>query len=326
MVVLALLIICGPAEARTIIHASITHDTIWAEGQAPYLLTGMIVVDTNATLRIQPWVTVRFQPGARLVIQGRLTAEKAHFDGWKDLANREMIIFRDGSTGYLRHCILENLELDMESSDVAITRNLIANRNGSGITVARLAAPFISHNDFRHNSYYAVYKAGRRPLNAPDNFWGANDGPGGSGPGQGDAVNRQVDYRPFANAENNDHVLLKNRHLDRRECHPGDRLSLTFTLFNYNAYAHDLILGASLYRQNDAPVHNTPGDLKVRVLPGLNVFERPFSLPDRLPEGRYDIAWGVMKTDLSTYLVFKKESETLEVIPKEKGSINRHGD
>jgi hypothetical protein len=34
----------------------------------------MIVAAANATLRIQPSVTVRFQPGARLVIQGRLNA------------------------------------------------------------------------------------------------------------------------------------------------------------------------------------------------------------------------------------------------------------
>ncbi len=322
---LVILCLCGPAKARNVINGTISRDTTWTAKEAPYLLTGMIAVTEDAALHIQPWVTVRFMPGARLEVKGRLTGEKVCFDGWQDLANRETIIYRSGSTGYLRRCILENIELNIASSDVAVTRSLIANRNGSGVTVTRRAAPFIAHNDFRHNSYFAVYKAGRQSLNAPDNYWGAADGPGGSGPGQGDAVNVQVEYRPFATAENDDHVLLKHHRLDQRECRQGDRLNLEFTLFNHNTYAHDLILGASLYHPHRKPVHSTPDDLQVRVLPGRNVFKRPFRLPDRIPAGRYDIAWGVMKTDLSTYLVFRKEFDALKVIPAGNGSGNRPG-
>ncbi|MDJ0883251.1 MAG: right-handed parallel beta-helix repeat-containing protein, partial [Desulfobacterales bacterium] len=301
-IILALLLLGlpGAVEARQFIHGNLSGETVWTEDKAPYLLTGAIELAPDATLHIEPRVTVRFQAEARLLIKGRLVAEKAHFDGREELSNREMIVYHPGSTGYLRHCILENVELNLDTSDVAVTDCLITNRNGSGITVARQAAPFIARNDFHNNSYFAVYKAGRRSLNAPDNYWGAADGPGGVGPGGGDAVNAQVDFRPYATAANGEHVLLKNHRLDRRTCRPGDQLQLEFTLFNFNAFAHDLILGASLQQEGRRPVHSAEDDLKVRVKPGENVFTRPFRLPERMPEGRYHILWGVMKNDLST--------------------------
>ena len=312
---LVLLGLPGTVAARYPVHGTIAGDANWSEDQGPYLLTGTIELAPDAVLHIAPRVTVQFQAAARLVVHGRLVAEKAHFDGRQDLANREKIVYRPGSTGYVRHCILENLELNLETSDVAVTDNLIANHNGSGITVDRQAAPFIARNDFQNNSYFAVYKAGRRRLNAPDNYWGAADGPGGRGPGRGDAVNEQVDFRPFATVANGAHVLLKAYHPDRRQCRPGDQLRLEFTLFNFNAFAHDLILGASLHREGYRPVHSAQDDLKVRVEPGMNVFTRPFRLPKRLPEGHYDILWGVMKEDLSSYLVLKNEFDALTVTP-----------
>ncbi len=326
-VFLALLLLClpGAVEARQFIHGNLSANTVWTEDKAPYLLTGAIELAPEAVLHIEPGVTVRFQAEARLLIHGRLVAEKAHFDGREELSNREKIVYHPGSTGYLRHCILENVELNLDTSDVAVTDSLITNRNGSGITVARQAAPFIARNDFHNNSYFAVYKAGRRRLNAPGNYWGATDGPGGVGSGGGDAVNAQVDFRPFATSENGDQVLLKNHRLDHRECRPGDQLQLEFTLFNFNAFAHDLILGASLRREGRRPVHSAEDDLKVRVKPGENVFTRPFRLPERLPEGRYDILWGVMKNDLSTYLVLKNEYDALTVTPPGKAPNDPEG-
>lgn len=314
---LALLLLGRPVQAQNIIHGQIAHDSVWTEAQAPYILTGEVELSPDTALSIQPRATVRFEPGARLLVHGRLVADKAVFDGLEDLANREMIVYRSGSKGYLRHCILENLELNLETSDVAVTNNMIANRNGSGITVTRQAAPFISRNDFQHNSYFAVYKAGRRRIHAPGNYWGASDGPAGAGPGRGNTVNDRVDFRPFATEENGAHVLLKQYRLDRRECRPGDRLNLEFTLFNFNAFEHDMILGASLRREGQEPVHSAQDDLEVRVVPGLNVFTRPFRVPDNLPEGRYDVLWGVMKDDLSTYFALKKEFGALTVSPPE---------
>ncbi len=322
---LLLINLAGAAEARHFVHGDITADTVWTASQAPYLLTGTIELAPETRLVIAPRVTVRLQPGARLLIRGRLVAEKVHFDGREDLANSEAIVYRPGSTGYVRHCILENLELALETSDVAVTDNLVANRNGNGITVSRQAAPFIARNDFRHNSYFAVYKAGRKRINAPDNFWGAADGPGGVGPGRGDAVNELVDFQPFAPAANGDHVLLRAHRLDRRECRPGDELKLEFTLYNFNTFAHDLILGASLNREGRTPIHSAQDDLKVRVRPGVNVFTRPFRLPEKLPGGRYDILWGVMKDDLSTYLVLKSEIDALTVIPPGKSPNDQEG-
>jgi hypothetical protein len=316
--VLTLGLLSGITEARTLVRGRIAQDTVWAADRAPYVLVGTVEIAPDAALEIKPRGAVHFQPGARLIVGGRLVAERMAFDGREDLANREMIVFSTGSTGYLRHCIVENLELRLETSDVAVTDNLIANRNGNGVTVTRQAAPFIARNDFQHNSYFAVYKAGRRRLNAPDNYWGAADGPGGAGPGRGDAVNDHVDFRPFAATANGEHVLLKGTRLAPRECRPGERLNLEYTLVNFNAFGHDLILGASLYREDQQAVHNAAGDLKVHLDPGWNTFQRPFQIPDHLPAGRYDILWGVMKSDLSTYLAIKREDGALTVTPPPK--------
>nr|MDJ0887795.1 hypothetical protein [Desulfobacterales bacterium] len=129
----------------------------------------------------------------------------------------------------------------------------------------------------------------------------------------------------FAASANGEHVLLRAHRLDRRECRPGDELNLEFTLFNFNAFAHDLILGASLNRKGRRPVHSARDDLQVRVRPGVNVFTRPFRLPEELPGGRYDILWGVMKNDLSTYLVLKSETDALTVVPPGKHLNDQEG-
>ena len=53
----------------------------------------------------------------------------------------------------------------------------------------------IHYNNIYGNTYYGIYSAAA--VDAENNWWGANDGPGGVGPGSGDAVSDNVDYDPW---------------------------------------------------------------------------------------------------------------------------------
>lgn len=314
--VLAALLFSWPVEAQHIIHGNIAADTTWEDHRATYVLTGTIELARNAALTIRPGVSVHFQPGARLLIYGRVEAERVLFDGREDTGNLETIAYRNGSTGLLRACILQDLELFIETSAVTVNRSLISNRNGSGITVSPGAAPLISHNVFQGNSFYALYKAGSPPLNAPDNYWGAADGPSGAGQGGGDAVNLSVDFVPFLKSDMGDPLFMADRQLDRTALTPGGFLTLTYVIDNLNSYSHIVILGASIYKDPTQHLHSQSYDRTVIVKPGRQRFTRPFAVPKQTPGGRYDVLWGIMKPDLSDYHVLQKDAAILRVEPE----------
>lgn len=55
----------------------------------------------------------------------------------------------------------------------------------------------ISNNRFMGNVVHGIYSRFEQPINAVNNWWGAIDGPGGTGPGSGDWVNHGVAYDPW---------------------------------------------------------------------------------------------------------------------------------
>ena len=190
--------LAATAAARQEIQGLIEGNVTWTSRQAPYIIVGETVVTDEATLQIAPTVKLVFRPGSRLMVRGRLEIAGVTVDGGRAIDNQEVIRFESQSSGFIRNSILEDVELQLSTPRVAVTHNYIANRNGNGITVDRRVVPFIAHNDFIHNSYFALYKAGSDPLPAPNNYWGAPDGPSGAGPGRGDAVNARIVYQPFA--------------------------------------------------------------------------------------------------------------------------------
>jgi hypothetical protein len=231
----------------------------------------------------------------------------------EDLHNREALVFQPGSRGHLAFCVIQNLALQLRTRDAEVTNNVIANRNGSGITVGKGVHPTIRWNDFQGNSYYALYKEGRDVIKAPNNFWGAADGPSGAGPGSGNAVNDPVDFRPFQPSDIGEHIYLVDRQLDHTAIGPGGRLSLTYSMTNLNSYSHGVILGATIYSDPENPIHSQPHDRTVTVEPGSHRFTRAFAIPPNASEGQYDVLWGVMKTDLSAYYALEKDQGLLRV-------------
>lgn len=299
--------------AETRLKGNIGQNQVWEEANSPYRLTGELTISKGVTVTILPGVRVRFDKGSRLVVNGAMTAAEAGFDGLEDIHNREAVLFQPGSQGRLTHCVVQNLELQIRTTDALVRNNAISNRNGSGITVGKACQPTITWNDFQHNSYYAVYSEGRDAIKAPHNFWGAANGPSGAGTGNGDAVNPPVDFKPFQKTDIGEHLILVDRQLDRAVMGPGGHLTLTYVIDNLNSYSHTVILGASIRKVPDNYIHSQAHDQEVTVTPGRQHFTRSFALPEKIPQGRYDVLWGVMKPDLSAYYTLEKDEAILHV-------------
>jgi hypothetical protein len=303
------------AAAETRLQGQIRQDQIWSEENSPYRLTGALTISEGANVTIPPGVVVRFDKGSRLEVKGSFTAGETFFDGMQDLHNREMLLFHPGSRGHLTYCVIENLELQIRTSDAAVTNSMISNPNGSGITVGKTCHPTITGNDFHGNSYYAVYKEGKKVVRTPNNYWGAADGPSGAGPGSGDAVNTPVDFMPFQKSDIGEHLVLSDTRLDQTTLGPGSRFALTYVIDNLNSYDHAVILGASIFNNPEKHIHSPAHDRKISVKPGRHEFTRSFVIPDNAPAGPYDVLWGVMKADLTAYYVLKKDPGILHIGP-----------
>jgi DNA-binding MarR family transcriptional regulator len=72
-------IIPGEVEAPgpTYVNGVISSDTLWIEGNSPYIVTGNILVEPGINLTIEPGVDIRFNGFYYMRIEGRLIAEGA---------------------------------------------------------------------------------------------------------------------------------------------------------------------------------------------------------------------------------------------------------
>ena len=81
-------------------------------------------------------------------------------------------------------------------TDVHITNNT-AVVEGGGVYGSSGATISAGNSCISGNSSRAVYSPSSTAQNFENNWWGATDGPSGSGSGSGDAVNSNIDYDPF---------------------------------------------------------------------------------------------------------------------------------
>jgi len=101
-----------PVGADTPVSGHITVDTTWDTAGSPYIVTADVTVDSGKTLTIDPGVTVKFNSGTSLYVDGTLVAEgtsgsnivftsnagtPAGGDWWR-------IQFNTGSTGSVKYC------------------------------------------------------------------------------------------------------------------------------------------------------------------------------------------------------------------------------
>ncbi len=98
-----------------------------------------------------------------------------------------------------------NTFLDNENYGVRVTnapdgeiKDNIISGSTTGVEIQENAgATKIKRNEFCDNSSFAVRNVSSVVVDATNNWWGAPSGPGGAGPGIGDAVSEDVDFSQF---------------------------------------------------------------------------------------------------------------------------------
>lgn len=85
--------------------------------------------------------------------------------------------------------------IHLTDAGAVIAGNAIYADAGDGIFIQGAGTPVIRKNNFLDNRGFALRHTGTlSPVNAQFNWWGATNGPGGSGPGSGDEVDAGVDF------------------------------------------------------------------------------------------------------------------------------------
>jgi len=83
MVNLTIGFIATQSWAETPIIGFIAQDTTWTQANSPYVTLGSIIVKEGVTLTIDPGVTVQFDSGHSLTIEGTLIARGTDEQGIK---------------------------------------------------------------------------------------------------------------------------------------------------------------------------------------------------------------------------------------------------
>jgi hypothetical protein len=73
--------------AQTNVSGTIASNTVWTVGNGPYIVTGDILVASGATLTLEPGLTVRFDPGTRIAVEGVLDATGSTTDSLFFISN-----------------------------------------------------------------------------------------------------------------------------------------------------------------------------------------------------------------------------------------------
>ena len=70
---------CG-VFAETVISGSISGDAVWVKDSGGYIVDGVCIQDPKSTLKISPGVSIRFNTGSVLILNGLVNAEGSDVD------------------------------------------------------------------------------------------------------------------------------------------------------------------------------------------------------------------------------------------------------
>ena len=145
----------------TSVPERLARDTTWLAGASPYVLTTRVTVPRGVTLHVQPGTTVLAEPGAALIVAGRLLANGAadapiRFEPrrpdaeglWAGVA----IAPAAGAPSSLRRVTVSGAEMGLKitAAEPQVTDNVFIN-NGIGVVVRDNAFPDLSGNTVRNN-------------------------------------------------------------------------------------------------------------------------------------------------------------------------------
>ncbi|MDD2890297.1 MAG: T9SS type A sorting domain-containing protein [bacterium] len=154
----------------TNVSGVISTNTVWNTAGSPYIVTGNVLVDTFATLTIEPGVEVRLESAKYIMVKGILNAIGT--------ASDSIIITKNGGSGWkrlwlkptsicsLKYCRIEYAETSAiynDSGTVYIGYNTIKNNSTSysvGGGIRNSGSAMITNNTISNNSATNVYYGG----------------------------------------------------------------------------------------------------------------------------------------------------------------------
>jgi parallel beta-helix repeat protein len=193
---------------------TISRDSFLILGHSPYVVEREVTIDGGATLFIQPGVTLRFNPGASIIVRNGGVDARGTPEGWITFTSAgsspapgsfpAAVRFEKGGAvaGSFRYCIFEFAEtaLEIASGAPEIDHCLIARNVQAGIKVTQEGAPRISYCTFTQNTgtgalvvlgaarprvnrnnfqenHFAIQSHSTIYIDARENWWGASPPP-----------------------------------------------------------------------------------------------------------------------------------------------------
>ena len=191
VLLLFVLLISSPVYAQTSVSGTISANETWTVENSPYTVTGHVTVASGVTLTIEPGVTVKFDAGKVLEIEGELIAQGTSSDKITFTSSAASpaagdwgyIKFEDSSTdaafdnngnyssgSILEHCTVEyggavGMEQDtanIKSDDASpfINNCTIQHSRGNGVYISPGSAYKFTNNTLAGNSVYGVKISG----------------------------------------------------------------------------------------------------------------------------------------------------------------------
>ena len=168
------------------LSAPIQRDSFLILAYSPYVVEREVTIDGGATLFIQPGVTLKFNPGASMVVKNGGIDARGTSDGAITFTSSSSsptpgaypaaIRFEKetGVASFFRYCIIEFADTGMEVAygSPEIDRCLIARSAQAGIKVTHGGAPKVSYSTFLKNAGTGALVAlgGARPKVHRNNF------------------------------------------------------------------------------------------------------------------------------------------------------------
>lgn len=158
-VLLSLSLPRGATASSTDVSGIIATDTTWTLANSPYIVTGNVLVNSGVTLTIEPGVTVKFNSGKAIQIDGTLIARGTNAANITFTSNQTTPAA--GNWGYI---LFGNSSRDATydtngnyTSGSILEYAVVEYAGGSGAVQINYAHPFINYCTIRNNKSSGIY-------------------------------------------------------------------------------------------------------------------------------------------------------------------------
>lgn len=167
-------------HADTVVPAHIAEDTIWTTEASPYIVTEDLIIDSTATLTIEPGMQVNIAPGAKIIVDGNIIAvgtseEFISFDSAVSDTLWGGFIFSDLSAGTLEYVNISDADTAISANDADVNIRYITFSDIRIPAQVTLATRFIHANSMFMSSELEGWDV-QEGITLDDVVWSGGDG------------------------------------------------------------------------------------------------------------------------------------------------------